>query len=164
MIISLDTTYFMYGFNISPKPAIPQNVLDIFSENTNITEIIFSDLVIFELNAKASKIIQDCVDFDYKTNLLVNLETNTKFKLIKSSESKIWEIACFLRKFHKDFVDCIHWATAIQGKAKYFLSEDELLGELTNRESFQDEFLEKFNYSLPPIVNFTNWSKKFIDN
>ena len=159
MKLALDTSYFMYGFNLSPKPSIPQNVLDVFVENNEISELIFSDLVIFELNAKASKTLLECIDLDNRTEYLIKLEEDTKFKKISSQKHRIWELACFLRLFHKDFVDCIHWATAITQKVDYFISEDEVLKDLTKEEDFRKKFQNKFDYNLPEIMNFSKWIK-----
>lgn len=159
MKLALDTSYFMYGFGLSPKPEIPQTVLDMFVENSNITEIIFSDLVIFELNAKASKKLPECIDLDSRSESLIKLEQTTKFKMIKSSNSAIWEIACFLRKFHKDFVDCVHWATAIEEGVQIFVTEDEIIEKISKRDDFKKEFTNKFKKELPLITNFIKWSK-----
>ena len=159
MKLALDTSYFMYGFSISPKPEIPQNVLDLFAENDEIGEIIFSDLVIFELNAKTSKILPECIDLNNRTDLLVKLEQTTKFKLIRSTNSAIWEIACFLRKYHKDFVDCLHWATAIEENAQIYVTEDEIIAKLSQKSDFKKEFEKRFKKELPSITNYINWIK-----
>ena len=159
MKLALDTSYFMYGFDISPKSSIPKNVLDIFVENNEISELIFSDLVIFELNAKASKKLPECIDLDNRTESLIKLEEETKFKKVSSQKNRIWELACFLKSFHKDFVDCIHWATAITQKADYFISEDDVLKNLTDDKNFRGKFQNKFDYNLPKIMNFSSWLK-----
>jgi len=79
--------------------------------------------------------------------------------MVKSSNSTIWEIACFLRKFHKDFVDCVHWATAIEEKAQIFVTEDEIIEKISKKNDIKNGFTNKFKKELPLITNYSNWSK-----
>ncbi|OLS22120.1 MAG: hypothetical protein HeimC3_32620 [Candidatus Heimdallarchaeota archaeon LC_3] len=160
MKVALDTSYFMFGFNLSPKQSIPQNCLDIISQNKEIDEIIYSDLVIFELNAKSSKLLPNCSDLNEKTNLLVELDKLKKFKLIRSINESVWELACFLRQYHKDFVDCVHWAVSINESVDIFLTEDENIIKLTEKKEFRNDYQKRKFKSLVEVKNFKQFKEE----
>ncbi len=113
MKLALDTTYFLFGFGIEPEN-IPRNCLQVLESNSE--KIFLSDMVIFEMNAKASKFNSKCIENDSNTKLIVE---DPQYKIFLSSKRLIWDMSCFIRRYHKDYVDCVHWATAIDIEVDY---------------------------------------------
>ena len=145
-----------------PKAYVPQHCLDVIECQKGIKQIIFSDFVIFELNAKVSKLLPTCRDLDIKTRLLIDLRNRPKFKICDSYQSGIWNLSCFLRKYHSDYVDCIHWATAFSEKVDVFVTEDQRIAQLSKDSEFLKEFTNEFALHDIEIKNFHQYTREMV--
>ena len=126
MKIFFDSTYFFPGIGIKPKKVLDDYLLH-WLDHKDDHELLYSDLSLFELQAKGAKYIQ--------TNQLTKVEVSEGILAIKAEqelsvipfwESKVTSVALSLRKEHKDFIDCVLLASAMV-YADIFVSEDDRL-------------------------------------
>ena len=131
MKIFFDSTYLFPSIGIQPKK-VPEDYLLHWLDATGEHELLYSDLSLFELQAKGAKYIQ--------TNQLTLADVSEGILAIKAEQelssipfwtSRITSVALLLRKKHKDFIDCVLLASALVS-ADIFVSEDENLISLMN--------------------------------
>jgi predicted nucleic acid-binding protein len=152
MNILLDTTYFLPLYNIAVS--VPNDALIEITKRQH--KYYYTDLVYFECNAKASK--YHCTDL---TNASIALSEAIEWDEIITKNQSIWELACFFRKYHTDYIDCIHYATAIIKKIDYFLSEEKELKKKIN--TLTSDFTTQFGnlYQFIPLINYSEYLVKF---
>lgn len=109
-------------------------------------------MVIFEATAKACKMLEES-NFN---NLINNLVSDSEYQMIIASKHEIWDLSCFIRLWHKDFIDCIHWATATIN-AEIFITEDKIMQKINSNPNFQNKFKSKFDLKLPQMMNYNTY-------
>ena len=156
MKILLDTSYFLSAYKLKSY-SLPVNVLKEIKKRHH--EFYYSDFVYFECNAKASKF--NCANLNMITTSII---TSPDFIELHSKSQPIWELACYFRKYHTDFIDCIHYATAIYNQMDYFLTEETEFRRLVGLQI--SDFTTTFgqSYTLPPFLNFSEFIKTFPEN
>lgn len=131
MKIFFDSTYFFPSIGVKPKK-VPEDYLLNWLNLADHHELMYSDLSLFELQAKGAKYVQK--------NQLTSMQVSEGILAIKAEkdlsvipfwESKITSVALLLRKDHKDFIDCVLLASALL-YADIFVSEDNNLRSLMN--------------------------------
>lgn len=154
MRIILDSTYFLPLYTLKVK--VPFDCLKQILLRKH--SYYYSDMVYFECNAKASKepLCQDLNDY---TQALISDEL---YKEISSKSQNVWEMACFYRKYHKDYIDCIHYATALIGKMDYFLSEEKVFKKIIQDQVIQENFASEFpTHKLVELINYSDYINEF---
>lgn len=153
MKILLDTSYFLSAYNIKRFSLQADELIEIKKRQH---DYYYSDFVYFECNAKASKF--DCTNLNIITQAIIN---DPDFNEIPSKSQPIWELACFLRKYHTDYIDCIHYATAIVKKMDFFLSEEKEFRQLISTIESELKTQIGSKYQIIPFLNYAEYIKKF---
>jgi len=145
--ILLDSTYFLPIFNVNVS--VPVDCLEQIARRPH--KFFYSDLVYFECNAKASK--YGCENHNEITEELIN---DILWTELTSNKYPIWEVACFFKKYHQDFVDCLHYATAIVTKMDLFLTQEQKFKKSIKK--IEKEFAEQFpSYKLVKMISYSEY-------
>ena len=95
-------------------------------------EIIRSELVIFELSAKGSKLVNNGkISIEELTQGITAIQYLEKLEAVPIHYTEIQALACELRKGHKDHIDCLMVATAVY-YAEGMLTQDKELKKKKN--------------------------------
>ena len=157
MRIVLDTTFFLPGFHIEISN-VPIDALKTMVELSGEDELFLSDMTIFEISAKYVKLFsdEDCADLQKGIDAIVNDST---FTVMASYIQPIWSLACFLRKYHKDFIDCIILATAAT-KPGIFVSQEKALAQLMTNDLLWQKVEGELSIMRPEMLTFQEWLRK----
>lgn len=110
MRLLLDSSFFMPFLAVDIKQFPRKAILELMTEE----EIIKSELVIFELSAKGSKLVnRGKISIEELTQGIIAIQYLEKIETIPIHYSEIQVLACELRKNHSDHIDCLMVATAV---------------------------------------------------
>ncbi len=110
MKLLLDSSFFLPFIAIDIEQFPRKAIQEIMTKE----EIIRSELVIFELSAKGSKLInRGELSIEDLTLGLTAIQYLKKVDSIPIHYTEIQTLACELRKKHKDHIDCLMVATAV---------------------------------------------------
>lgn len=165
----LDTTFFLPIFSIKPTD-IPINCLDKILKTNN--SFYYSNMIFFELTAKSSSLIvkkllnNNCPSFNiyFKAirSKLLDSENKVDLEEINFHDYKIWEYSCFFHQFHSDFIDCIHYSSALIKNCDYFLSEEIIFDKLITNKNVRSAFENQFpKENLIPIISYNDFMNQF---
>lgn len=129
--VFLDSSFFFPLIGIEIRACPKTAILELFG-NVNI-QIFRSELVIFELSAKGTKLINasklEMNDLIEGINII---HFHPKIQVIPIFYSEIQILSSIFRKNHSDFIDCLVLASAVY-YSDLLLTMDANLKEKTNR-------------------------------
>ncbi|MHA1444486.1 MAG: PIN domain-containing protein [Candidatus Hodarchaeales archaeon] len=129
MRIFLDSSFFFPLISIQVKNLSKKQLADLLKNSVH--EILRSELVIFELSAKGTKLVNNGVlSLEDITDGLNTLVYQSNIQVIPIHYSEIQILATILRKDHSDFIDCLILASAIN-YADIFITMDEKIKKNT---------------------------------
>jgi len=129
MRIFLDSSFFFPLISIQVKNLSKKQLADLLKNSVH--EILRSELVIFELSAKGTKLVNNGVlSLEDITDGLNTLVYQSNIQVIPIHYSEIQILATSLRKDHSDFIDCLILASAIN-HADIFITMDEKIKKNT---------------------------------
>ena len=110
MRLLLDSSFFFPLIGIEISQFSRKAILQLVSKE----EIIRSELVIFELSAKGSKLINaGKLTINDLTRGITAIYNHPEILVIPIHHSEIQKFACELQKNHSDFIDCLILASAV---------------------------------------------------
>ena len=130
MKLLLDSSFFLPLVAIDIEQFPRKAIQEVITKE----EVIRSELVIFELSAKGSKLInRGELSIEDLTQGLTTIQYMQKIDVIPIHYTEIQTLACELRKNHKDHIDCLMVATAVY-YAEGMLTLDKELKKKTKEE------------------------------
>jgi predicted nucleic acid-binding protein len=135
----IDSTFFFPLISVEIQNCPKEAILELLRKE----EIVRSDLVIFELSAKGSKLINEGkLTIEDLTEGLTAIQYHPSIETIPIHYSEIQILACELRKQHADFIDCLMVATAVNN-TNCFLTFDKEIKRKT--QGIWKKIIEKEN-------------------
>ncbi len=164
MKIFVDSTYLLPAFGIVIDP-LPKTILEDIITCVK-PPILISEIFFFEAAAKVAKsgLKDECDALPKKISII---KADPLIQVISLQEHpKIWSVACWLKRFHNDFVDTVHLSSAICMNVDYFITEDKKLLTLTNTRNFKDHLKKTFQLSSIKTIDvktFLTRNKNILD-
>ncbi|HUU78672.1 MAG TPA: PIN domain-containing protein [candidate division Zixibacteria bacterium] len=119
----MDSSFFFPLIGIEITQSSRKAILEVIAKE----EVIRSELVIFELSAKGSKLINTGkLTVKDLTQGITAIQYNQKIETIPIYYSEIQTLACELRKHHTDHIDCLIVATAVHHAEEMITLDKEL--------------------------------------
>lgn len=110
MRLLVDSSFFMPFIAVAIKEFPRKAILELIENE----DVIRSDLVLFELSAKGSKLVNnEKLSIEKLTRGITKLQYQEKIEIIPIHYTEIQLLACELRKSHSDHIDCLMVATAV---------------------------------------------------
>ncbi|HUT80849.1 MAG TPA: PIN domain-containing protein [Candidatus Bathyarchaeia archaeon] len=106
----MDSSFFFPLIGVEVEQCPKRAIMKLIAKE----EVVRSELVIFELSAKGSKLINaGKLSLKELTQGITAIQYHSKIEVIPIHYSEIQTLACELRKKHSDYIDCLMVATAV---------------------------------------------------
>lgn len=123
MRILVDSSFFFPLIGVEVQNCSKKAILELVEKE----EIVRSELVVFELSAKGSKLVNEGkLAIEDLTEGITAIEYHQKIETIPIHYSEIQILACELRKQHTDFIDCLMVATAVHHSSSLLTMDKEV--------------------------------------
>ena len=152
MKIFLDSSFFFPFMRIDVKK-VSKKEIGILLRNKNY-EIFCSDLVFFELSAKASKYInQGILNMEDLLDGVSFINNYSKISKIPIQYPEILILAQEFRKIHQDYIDCIILASAVKS-SDVFITMDGILREMIQTKWYKIILKENPTFHVTSFSEF----------
>jgi predicted nucleic acid-binding protein len=139
----LDTIYLMPAIGVSINKISGEDVAR-FRQGTGV-ETALCDITIFELSAKAAKLITEGkLKLDAVSAGIEAIDRDDSLIKLRAYDQENLSTAFKLRHTLKDFIDCLIFSTALN-QADVLLTEDQLMHELERDEPSFNEIIKTTN-------------------
>jgi PIN domain nuclease of toxin-antitoxin system len=129
MKVFLDSSFFFSFIRVDIKKISKRDIGNLLRNKNH--EIFCSELVYFELSAKASKFIdQGILNMEDLLDGISFINNNIRINKIPMQYPEILILAQEFRKTHRDYIDCIILASAIKSSDVFLTMDAELLGKI----------------------------------
>jgi len=153
MKLLVDSSFFFPIIGVEITQCSKEAILELIRKE----DIVRSELVIFELSAKGSKLVNaGKLTIKELTQGISAIQYHQKIEAIPIHYSEILTLACELRKKHTDHIDCLIVATAVF-HAEGMITLDKELKEKVKEE--WKEIIEKENTKFK-IVTWEEYKKQ----
>jgi predicted nucleic acid-binding protein len=133
----VDTTYLLHLVGISVEK-FSARLLEILQSQGKDIEIAVCDITIFELAAKAAKLVAfGGLERERVLKGIESLRHDDSILKIEAYDYQVVSTSLKLRAFLSDFIDCIILASALE-YADVLLTEDNLIHDLKRKKEFKD--------------------------
>ena len=125
MKVFLDSSFFFPFIRVNIKKVSSKDIGNLLRNKSH--EIFCSELVYFELSAKASKFIdQGILDMEDLLDGISFINNNIRINKIPMQYPEILILAQKFRKTHRDYIDCVILASAIKSSDVFITMDAEL--------------------------------------
>ncbi len=147
--ILLDSSFLFPYIQIDVKSVSNKDLLKLIESRES--NIVISDISLFELSAKGNKYVQQSIiaptDLTNGLNTIVN---EVQLSRIPIHYSEIQLLAFKIGKLHKDFIDCLILATAYYNSDIFLTLDDELL-------NLEDKFRKELDIEKLQIIHWKDY-------
>jgi hypothetical protein len=110
--VLLDSSFFFPLIGVEVRECPKKAILDLI--NTKSLQILRSELVIFELSAKGTKLVNDdALEIGSLIDGLNAIQFHPDITVIPIFYSEVQTLSVVFRKDHSDFIDCLTLSSAI---------------------------------------------------
>lgn len=125
--VFLDSSFFFPLIGVEVRECPKKTILELL--NNNSIQILRSELVIFELSAKGTKLVnEDVLEIEDLIDGITAIQFHPNIIVMPIFYSEVQILSTIFRRDHSDFIDCLTLASAIY-YSDIFLTLDSSLKE-----------------------------------